>query len=232
MSFRLRQVDQDQQQQKPRKSNNNKLPKCFKIKVDISKVDLLIIKRWIETKINLIIPNDDIIIDYIYELLLLSQDESTTTNDSYPDIKSIQLQLVDFLGEDDSIRFCEELWNLLIEAQDSPRGIPKSLLPKQQHKQERVEKEKKGEEEEEEVVVTPPKKTNYNRSRVGNYNVSKSTDKQQSRESYRTQDKRDRDETRYSNKGRDNNHDKKTYRERDDPSSQQDRYKDDRRRIK
>lgn len=54
----------------------------------------------------------------------------------FPDIKEIQLQLQAFLGgsstdknnENKCLKFCTELWKLLLEAQDDPDGVPPSLV--------------------------------------------------------------------------------------------------------
>ena len=49
------------------------------------------------------------------------------TDQSQPDIKSLQIQLTGFL-EKDTASFCKELWKLLLSAQASPQGVPKELL--------------------------------------------------------------------------------------------------------
>ena len=44
-----------------------------------------------------------------------------------PNIKEIQIQLTGFLNKD-CASFCKELWNLMLSAQESPRGVPKEML--------------------------------------------------------------------------------------------------------
>ena len=44
-----------------------------------------------------------------------------------PDIKVLQIQLTGFLDKD-TAKFCKELWNLCLSAQDNPQGVPKELL--------------------------------------------------------------------------------------------------------
>lgn len=100
-----------------------KLPKIFKQKVDIEKVNLEIIKTWLEKTLDELVPNDDILVDYTYELL--------QTN---PDIKYILQQLIEFLGEEEAVNFCEELWKLMISAQDDKDGIPPQLVKRTNYK--------------------------------------------------------------------------------------------------
>lgn len=44
-----------------------------------------------------------------------------------PDIKVLQIQLTGFLDKD-TPKFCKELWNLCLSAQENPQGVPKELL--------------------------------------------------------------------------------------------------------
>lgn len=100
-----------------------KRPLAFKKKVDISKVNLKIIKQWLDETMQKQLPDDDIVVEFVYELL---SDE--------PDILAIQEQMNNFLGEEESLKFCEELWKLLLSAQKDPDGIPEQLLQQQKRK--------------------------------------------------------------------------------------------------
>jgi serine/arginine repetitive matrix protein 1 len=44
-----------------------------------------------------------------------------------PNIKEIQIQLTGFLNKE-CPAFCKALWNLMLSAQESPRGVPKEML--------------------------------------------------------------------------------------------------------
>lgn len=106
-----------------------KFPKTFRHSVKIKSVNMKMIKKWFSKKLDEIIPDDDILVDYIEELLI-QEDE--------PDIKEIYEQLKSFIGdEEQTMSFCKYLWGLLLEAQDDKDGIPKSLI--EQHMKERDE---------------------------------------------------------------------------------------------
>ena len=97
--------------------------KLFDQDVDVSKVNFLVIRNWIATTINEIIPDDEIIIDYICELL--------TGEGTKPDIRAIQTHLVSFIGENEAKKFCRSLWKLLLSAQTDKDGIPPELIEQQ-----------------------------------------------------------------------------------------------------
>lgn len=109
-----------------------RVPKIYRQAVDMTKVNRPIINRWIQTKLDELLPDDDIITDYTLELL--SGDK--------PNIREIQLNLNGFL-EDNSGKFCKELWELLVAAQEDKDGIPPQLvaIKKEQMEQERVKRE-------------------------------------------------------------------------------------------
>ncbi|ORY14992.1 PWI domain-containing protein [Clohesyomyces aquaticus] len=111
-----------------------KFPPEFNKKVDTSKVNVDLLKKWIASKITAILGDeDDVVIDTCFNLLEESQ---------FPNIKAIQIQLTGFLGNKECPEFCKELWNLMLSAQDSPRGVPKELLEakKLEMKQEQASK--------------------------------------------------------------------------------------------
>ncbi|KAL6159686.1 hypothetical protein ACJBU6_02116 [Exserohilum turcicum] len=96
-----------------------KFPPEFDKKVDIEKVNVDLMKRWIANKItNILGDEDDIVVETCYNLVEQSQ---------FPKIKEIQIQLTGFLGKD-TASFCKELWDLMLSAQDSPMGVPRELL--------------------------------------------------------------------------------------------------------
>ncbi|PHH88208.1 hypothetical protein CDD83_7843 [Cordyceps sp. RAO-2017] len=98
---------------------STKFPPEFDQKVDVEKVNMHVLKKWIEKRVFEILGNDD---DVLTELCC-----NLIQGSRYPDIKSIQIQLTGFLDKDTAL-FCKELWNLLLSGQSSPQGVPKELL--------------------------------------------------------------------------------------------------------
>merc|ERR1711939_730260 len=112
-----------------------KFPPEFNQKVDMKKVNVEVMKKWIAGKISEILGNeDDVVIELCFNLLEGSR---------YPDIKSLQISLTGFLDKD-AAKFCKELWNLCLSAQSNPQGVPKELLEakKLELMQEKVDAEK------------------------------------------------------------------------------------------
>ncbi|KAF4988456.1 hypothetical protein FDECE_15048 [Fusarium decemcellulare] len=98
---------------------STKFPAEFSQKVDMQKVNLQVMKKWIAGKISDILGSeDDVVIELCFNLI---------EGPRYPDIKSLQIQLTGFLDKD-TASFCKELWKLLLSAQGSPQGVPKELL--------------------------------------------------------------------------------------------------------
>ncbi|KAJ4383011.1 hypothetical protein N0V86_002238 [Didymella sp. IMI 355093] len=96
-----------------------KFPPEFDRKVDIEKVNIDLMKKWIARKITDILGDeDDIVVETCYNLVEQNQ---------FPKIKEIQIQLTGFLNKD-TPAFCKELWDLMLSAQDSPMGVPKEML--------------------------------------------------------------------------------------------------------
>ncbi|KAM3556699.1 hypothetical protein MY1884_004928 [Beauveria asiatica] len=98
---------------------STKFPPEFSKKVDMQKVNLGVMKKWIASRISEILGNeDDVVIEMCFNLI---------DGPRYPDIKVIQIQLTGFLDKD-TAPFCKELWKLFLSAQESPQGVPKELL--------------------------------------------------------------------------------------------------------
>lgn len=157
MSFRLNEVDTEFIDRKSKKDKAGiKFPKIFKRKVLMSKVNSQIAKNWIEEKLKEQLPDDDIVVDYLWELLIV---------DDSPDIESIYFQMVDFLGEKEAKIYCESMWSMLLSANEDPDGIPKEVLNKRSKDINNFNLELQ---ETEEPGIQ--RKTNYNRSQ---YNSDK-----------------------------------------------------------
>ncbi|TVY14907.1 PWI domain-containing protein [Lachnellula arida] len=98
---------------------STKFPPEFSQKVDMQKVNVEVMKKWIAGKIAEILNNDDdVVIELCYNLMEGAR---------FPDIKKMQIQLTGFLDKD-TAPFCKELWKLCLSAQSNPQGVPKELL--------------------------------------------------------------------------------------------------------
>ncbi|EJD45432.1 PWI domain-containing protein [Auricularia subglabra TFB-10046 SS5] len=98
-----------------------KFPPEFDKKVDMRKVNLQVIRPWIAKRVvELSGFEDEVVIEYAMGLL---EDAAKPT----PDPKRIQVALTGFLTSN-TPKFVLELWTLLLEAQDSPAGIPTSFV--------------------------------------------------------------------------------------------------------
>lgn len=96
-----------------------KFPSTFDTKVDMTKVELSVLKPWIARRVtDLLGFEDDVVLEYAAGML---QEER------FPDPKKIQIQLMGFL-ESQTADFMAELWELLISAQESPGGVPKRFV--------------------------------------------------------------------------------------------------------
>ncbi|KAH8694106.1 PWI domain-containing protein [Talaromyces proteolyticus] len=116
-----------------------KFPPEFSKKVDMTKVNIEVMKKWIAGKLSEVLGDeDDVIIELCFNLLESSR---------FPDIKSLQIQLTGFLDKD-TPKFCQELWNLCLSAQSSPQGVPRELLEakKLELRQEKLDAEKAAQE--------------------------------------------------------------------------------------
>lgn len=87
--------------------------------MDSAKVNIDVIKPWITGKLNTILGmEDDVVIEYVFTQL-----EEKSLNP-----KVMQINLTGFLNARRSREFMGELWQLLLEAQESPDGIPETLI--------------------------------------------------------------------------------------------------------
>jgi serine/arginine repetitive matrix protein 1 len=126
-----------------------KFPPEFDKRVDTSKVNIDLMKKWIAGKITTILGyEDDVVVETCYNLLeenrfvrfpALPAVSFVANFSLQPKIKEIQIQLGGFLNKD-CAPFCKELWNLMLSAQESTAGVPKELLEakKLELKQEQV----------------------------------------------------------------------------------------------
>ncbi|CAF4567807.1 unnamed protein product, partial [Rotaria sp. Silwood2] len=96
-----------------------KFPDNIDTKIDMSKVNLDVIKSWITTRLaELLGLEDDVVIEFVFNQL----------EDKSPDPKMMQINLTGFLGGSKARLFIGELWNLLASGQSLPDGIPAELV--------------------------------------------------------------------------------------------------------
>jgi serine/arginine repetitive matrix protein 1 len=87
-------------------------------KVNLKKVNLAVISKWITQKIIEIVGfEDEILISLIINLI----------NDGDVDGKKLQLSVTAFLDKK-AKTFVEELWTLLVDAQNQATGVPSSII--------------------------------------------------------------------------------------------------------
>jgi PWI domain len=124
--FRGTTVDQDGRWGKSDEKLIAKMQKAGKFaaildtKIDIKKVNIDIISKWVSEKtIEVLGFEDEIVINLVINML---QSENLHG-------KKMQLDVTGFL-EKGAGAFVEELWNLLVDAQSQPNGIPEAFIRK------------------------------------------------------------------------------------------------------
>lgn len=120
-AFRGTAVDQDVRfgDKQDKLIRSMKFPTEFNTKVDMTKVNLDIIRPWIvERCYGMLGIEDEVVPEFVFSLLEAEQ---------FPNPKSMQVNLTGFL-EKNTPKFMYELWCLLISAQEGIGGIPKKFL--------------------------------------------------------------------------------------------------------
>ncbi|KAL8453088.1 hypothetical protein Emed_000958 [Eimeria media] len=120
-----------------------KWPEIFEQEVDMSKVNVEVMKAWINHKITELLGfEDDIVISYCLSQLVpeeaLAADVDERRNYLCP--KKLAISLTGFVGKQ-ATHFVRELWKLLLSAQNTSTGIPPEFLENR-----RLEMERKREE--------------------------------------------------------------------------------------
>merc|ERR1719336_3393249 len=106
-----------------------KFPTEFSVKVNMEKVSLPVIKKWIAERILEILGfEDDILVQFVFNMLETAKKEKQS-----PDPRVMQVQLTGFL-ERDAKAFTEELWNHIVTASRNPGGIPTKMLEETKRK--------------------------------------------------------------------------------------------------
>lgn len=89
-------------------------------RVDMSKVKLDVLRPWISQKItDMLNIEDDVIVEFVYNQL---------EEEKFPCPKKMQINLTGFLNGKNARLFMEDLWSLLLSAQDSDTGIPEEFI--------------------------------------------------------------------------------------------------------
>lgn len=112
-----------------------KFPKSFSQNVNLNKINIPVLSQWTDDKITSILGfEDEIVQSTAINLFFPNSDESNTSSSSSNktkiDPKRAQLNLVGFLGVEEAASFSKELWEMMVDAQTSPHGIPRKLLDK------------------------------------------------------------------------------------------------------
>ena len=98
-----------------------KFPQVYKEKVDLRKVNLLILKPWISSKVQEYLGmEDEVVLEYVFSLLEENSMEKL-------DPRKLEIKLTGFL-ENNTQKFIKELWTLMLSAQQEIGGIPKEFL--------------------------------------------------------------------------------------------------------
>ncbi|KAK0536658.1 hypothetical protein OC834_001096 [Tilletia horrida] len=96
-------------------------PAHFKEPVDLRRVQMAVIRPWITGRVTELLGiEDDVVCDYATSLL---EDASNTS----PDPRKLQVALTGFLDQHAAV-FVDELWKLLLSAQQSVGGIPQEFV--------------------------------------------------------------------------------------------------------
>ena len=102
------------------------VPANFSTAIDIGKCNLDVIRPWVATQLTELLGiEDDVVIELVLSML---EDGGGSTLGSKLDPRVMQWSLRGFLGEQPAKTFMQELWGLLISAQSSPGGVPKSFV--------------------------------------------------------------------------------------------------------
>ncbi len=111
---------------------STQFPASFSQQVDVSKVNASVVTLWVEKEIERILGfEDEIVASMAVNLFFpkIKQDDmNAPVTYGKVDPRTAQLDLAGFLGEDEAAKFASELWNMMLDGQNQPRGIPKILI--------------------------------------------------------------------------------------------------------
>jgi serine/arginine repetitive matrix protein 1 len=126
-----------------------KFPKSFysNRELSLSKINVPVFHHYIDQRITKILGFEDEIVASTAKNLFFPNFDGAVTNPSQQqqstvtvDPRIVQLDLSGFLGED-APAFCEEIWDMIVDAHSRPHGIPQKLI--EAKKQEMAEADKR-----------------------------------------------------------------------------------------
>ena len=86
--------------------------------MDLRKVNVSVLRPWIaKTVTERMRIEDDIVVEYAFSML-------EDTEDPFPDPRKMQVNLSGFMDKISSSYLVEELWKLLLSAQETVGGVP------------------------------------------------------------------------------------------------------------
>lgn len=107
-----------------------KFPANFNEPVELSKINRTVLMPWIEKKITELLGFEDEIVASTAINLFLPSPPPPDSSLPPPtvDPKQAQIDITGFLGDEQGPRFAAELWELMLDAQTAPMGIPRKLV--------------------------------------------------------------------------------------------------------
>lgn len=101
-------------------------PATYSTPVDLSKVNLTVLRPWIQSKLTEIMGfDDDVVQSFLLNELEQGQKKATQVGSTFP--KELHISMTGFL-ELKTSSFMTELWEMLISASKRPDGVPQELL--------------------------------------------------------------------------------------------------------
>ena len=124
--FRTYDGDADKRLRK-KLEKSGKFDESFKTPVRIEKINVEVMGRWVSERLaELLGFEDDVLSELVMNMLAQTRD-AKTGQDKRVDPQQLQVQLTGFLNKQ-AQPFVAELWKLLLDAQDSPHGIPRAFV--------------------------------------------------------------------------------------------------------
>jgi len=124
--FRTYDGDADKRLRK-KLEKSGKFDESFKTPVRIEKINVEVMGRWVAERLaELLGFEDDVLSELVMNMLAQTRD-AKTGQDKRVDPQQLQVQLTGFLNKQ-AQPFVAELWKLLLDAQDSPHGIPRAFV--------------------------------------------------------------------------------------------------------
>jgi len=132
------------------------LPEVLGKAVDADKVNLAVMDGWVERELKRELGfEDDILVGMVCNKL----------RENPINVKALAVELAAFLQHDAALKFLASLWALLLEAQESPDGLPRVLVQERMKEIERRQQPKGRSRSPPPAVQRPGKKRDRSRNR-------------------------------------------------------------------